>query len=212
MKNVLFIGPPGCGKGTQSANISLQHGYLKLSTGDLLRKISNDDSELGKRVSATLSKGDLLSDEMVNQIVSDFYSKCNKDAKIILDGYPRNLFQAEELDKILSDHGENIDLVFHFMVNDNLLIKRITGRYTCKSCGAIYNSYFCPTTKDQICDHCGSSEFQKRNDDNEEVVKNRLDVYKNITSPLIKFYKNKIREINAEKSADEVYKQIVSYL
>lgn len=212
MINLIFLGPPGCGKGTQASFLASNFGYTKLSTGDLLRKISREKTDLGIKISSILSKGEFISDDMVNQLIIDFYKTCDNKSKIILDGFPRNVVQAQELDKILSSYAEQVKIVFFFKLSDSTLIKRITGRYTCSSCEAIYNSFFCPTKNEGVCDTCGGTDFIKRSDDNEQVVKNRLDVYNNYTTPLLSYYENKLVEIDAEQSADDVYQQIVKHL
>ncbi len=212
MRNLIFLGPPGCGKGTQAKIISSKLGYTKLSTGDLLRIIAQQNTKLGNEVNQTLTRGDLVADEMVNQIIDDFYEKASVADKIVLDGYPRSVDQAKALDAILNKYNAEVNEVFYFNVSDDTLIKRIAGRYTCNNCGKIYNSFFCETRIPGKCDDCGSVSFNKRSDDSKEVVVNRLEVFKSSTEPLLEYYSSKLLNIDAEQSAELVSSNIMKYL
>ena len=211
MKNLIFLGPPGCGKGTQAERIS-KFGYIKLSTGELFREMAKQDTELGKNISKTLTRGDLVSDEMVNQLINDFYYKASDKHNIVLDGYPRNVEQAKVLDSILVKYNAQIDKVFHFAASNDALVKRVTGRYTCNDCGMIYNSSFYASTISGKCDECGSTNLNKRSDDSIKVIQNRLDIFKKSTEPLLVYYEDRLINIDAEQSADLVSKDIMQHL
>jgi adenylate kinase len=211
IKNFVFIGPPGCGKGTQSMLLSTSLGYTRLSTGDLFREIAKKDSDLGKKVKDILAVGDLISDELVNDVIDKFYSEINGSKKIILDGYPRNITQAIELNKILAKHKSEVTEVFYFDISDQVLLKRILGRYTCNNCGKIYNKFFYDTKVNGHCDECNGTDFSKRDDDSKEVLLNRLEVFRKTTKPLLEFYDKKLIKINAEQSAAEVSKQMLKF-
>lgn len=212
MRNLIFLGPPGCGKGTQSAIISTKLGYIKLSTGDLLREIAKNNTDLGQKIHKTLTKGNLVSDEMVNHMIDDFYHKVYAQDKVILDGYPRSVEQAKMLDIILNKHNAEVNEVFYFDVSDETLVKRITGRYTCNNCGTIYNSFFYATSVPGKCDECGSTSFNKRSDDSRDIVINRLKIFKKSTEPLLEYYANKLINIDAEETAEMVSEQIMQYI
>jgi adenylate kinase len=208
MRNVIFLGAPGCGKGTQSKIISSQIGCKKLSTGDLLREIVKENTALSKDIHNTLTKGNLVSDEMVNQMIDDFYRNIEANDCVVLDGYPRSIEQAKALDRILEKYDAKVDEVFYFEMPDENLVKRITGRYTCNNCGKIYNKFFYATSIEGVCDECGSNDFNKRSDDSEEVVINRLEIFKRSTEPLLEYYANKLININAEQTTQLVSEQI----
>lgn len=210
MGNLIFFGPPGCGKGTQAIMLVDKLGYKRISTGDLLRSIAKEDSALGREINTILSNGNLVNDDLVNKLIDDFYNKLELPYKAILDGYPRTIEQAKALDLILKKYNTEVNQVFHFNVVDDILVKRVTGRYTCDDCGAIYNSFFCATKSEYKCDKCGSSRLSKRSDDSEEVVINRLRVFRSATEPLLDYYNKKLISIDAEQSAEEVFEQIVT--
>ncbi len=210
MKNILFFGPPGCGKGTQASALSNATGYLNVSTGSLFRKIVNENSPLGKKIQEIMGSGALVKDELVNQLIEDFYKKSSSAKGIILDGYPRNIDQANALKLVLQQYNAEVDVVFYFNLEESLLIKRITGRYTCSDCGAIYNSYFKNTKKEDECDICHSHKLIRRSDDSEEVSKNRLKVYKEDSKPLLDYYKDKLVTLDASKPQDLLSKEIIN--
>ena len=209
MRNVIFLGPPGCGKGTQSKILSKKLDFLELSTGHLFRNIAKQKSELGIKIQDVLSSGNLVGDDLVDQLVDDFY-KNNSSAKgFILDGYPRNINQAYSLEKILNKYNAKIDKVFYFNLDEDLVVKRILGRYTCGNCGSIYNSFFNNTKLKNICDQCGSEKFNKRSDDSEKIVIERLKVYRNNTKPLLDYYEDKLVSLDAANSKENVFEQLL---
>ncbi|MCT4635601.1 MAG: adenylate kinase [Rickettsiales bacterium] len=212
LKNVVLLGPPGCGKGTQAALLEEKNKYVKVSTGDLLRKIAKQENALAKNIASTLSQGGLVSDEIVNELIEQFYNN-NKDVPgVILDGYPRNVKQAQSLEVILKQYKSVVDVVFYFDLDEEVLVKRITGRYICNDCGEIYNKFFSNDVTINKCGKCHSSNFSQRSDDSEEVVKERLKIYNRSTAPLLEYYKSKLIRIDAEQSVDSISKRIVEYL
>jgi len=213
MKNILFLGPPGSGKGTQASLLADYLNIPTLSSGNMLRHEVNSNSQLGKEISSYIQKGDLVPDEIIVLLIKNFLVQ-NATKGFILDGFPRNINQAQILEEMLSTIEKTIDKVFNFEVSDEVLIKRILGRYSCKNCGTIYNSYFKPTSKIGICDKCGSDQLEYRKDDNEQVLKNRLFVYHQSTFPLIDFYQKKhlLISIEAVKSSLIIFDELKNNL
>ena len=211
-QNIIFLGGPGCGKGTQAELLAENKKYITVSTGDLLRKLVVEKTELGKKIASTLSMGALVSDEIVNDLIDSFYNKNQLADGIILDGYPRTVQQAKSLDLILRKYNINLDKVFFIEVPEDVLLKRITGRYSCVDCGAVYNRFFSDTKKSGECDKCHSVNFNQRSDDTKEVVVNRMKVFKESTLPLIDFYKDKLVKINGKQSANLILESVLSDL
>lgn len=212
MKNVIFLGPPGCGKGTQAALLTAKLDYVKVSTGDLLREMAKQDNDLARKIHDILSQGILVSNEIVNQLIERFYAE-NKNTKgVILDGYPRCLEQAKSLELILKNSNNKVSKVFYFDIAEDILVKRITGRYICNKCGAIYNSFFHNTELPGICDKCHSTDFNKRSDDSKEIIIERLQVFKNLTKPLLEYYSNKLIKVDAEQSVKLILNQVIKSL
>jgi adenylate kinase len=191
MKNLMLLGPPGAGKGTQAKEIAARHGLTQLSTGDMLRASIAAGSEIGKRVKEIMARGELVPDEVVIGIVAERMDAPDCKNGVILDGFPRNLAQAAAFDKVLAARKKKLDVVIELEVDDKLLIKRITGRFTCAKCGAGYHDDFKLPKIKGVCDVCGSTEFTRRADDNEATVTRRLAVYHRETSPLIQYYAGK---------------------
>ena len=206
MKNILFLGPPGSGKGTQAKMLADYLNIPTLSSGDMLRDEVDLGSELGKKIKTYMQSGDLVSDEIIILLIKNFLVQKHLNG-FILDGFPRNINQAYSLEKMFLEIGKSIDKVFNFEVPDDVLIKRILGRYSCKECGSIYNAYFKPTSRLGICDKCNSDKLECRKDDNEQVLKNRLLVYHKSTFPLIDFYQKKhlLISIEAVKSSHIIF-------
>ncbi len=213
MKSILFLGPPGSGKGTQAGLLSEYLRIPTLSSGNMLRHEVSSASQLGEKIKSYIQKGDLVPDEIIILLIKNFLVQ-NSTQGFILDGFPRNINQAQILEEMLSKIGKTIDKVFNFEVSDEVLIKRILGRYSCKNCGSIYNSYFQPTSKIGICDKCGSDQLEYRNDDNEQTLKNRLFIYHQLTFPLIDFYRKKhlLISIEAVKSSFIIFDELKNNL
>jgi len=210
MKHCVFIGAPGSGKGTQAAQLVAEKGCKHISTGDLLRAEIAKGSELGKQVKAVLDAGTLVSDDLVIKLI---HANADLDKNsYIFDGYPRNLVQAETLDREVLKGRPS--LAIYFEIDLQKLISRLTNRRTCKDCGAIYNLVSQAPQKAGICDKCGSTNMVHREDDKEEVIKKRMDVFTQNTQPVLDYYNraNRLMTVNAENSIELLYQQISSRL
>jgi len=186
--NVLLLGPPGAGKGTQAAHIRDSYGLAHLSTGDMLREAVAAGTELGKQAKSVMEQGKLVSDELMIGLVAERIDQPDCAHGFILDGFPRTVKQAEALDALLAERGQKIDAVVEFQVDDGQLVERISGRFTCASCGAGYHDRFKQPKVEGVCDVCGGREFKRRADDKAETVKARLDAYHGQTAPLLPYY------------------------
>ncbi|MFR4985887.1 MAG: adenylate kinase [Lachnospirales bacterium] len=208
MKLVL-IGSPGAGKGTQAKVLSKHFGIAHISTGNLLREETSLKTEIGLKIIDIMNAGKLVSDEIVETLLSNRIKKDDCKNGFILDGYPRNVEQAEGLSAVVG----NIDKVVLISVDDNLIIERMVGRRGCPKCGQMYHIKYNPPKEDGVCSECGS-ELVQRKDDNEETVKNRLSVYHTSTSPIIDYYKNKglLLEISGVGNIDDISKQLIDAL
>jgi len=207
--NIILIGPPGSGKGTQAKLLEERHNMKQLSSGDMLRAAVSEGTEIGQKAKSYMEAGELVPDELVVEIVTDQIEKLG-DTGFILDGFPRNVHQAEVLDRMLDKRGRNIDRVLVVEVSDDLLVDRVAGRYTCANCGEGYHDKFKQPEQDGVCDKCGSTEFIRRPDDNPDTVRNRLAVYHEQTKPLVDYYKEqgKVRVIDGEQPIEEVTKAL----
>ncbi len=206
--NIILVGPPGSGKGTQAFSIKDKYDLEHISTGDLFRDAIKNQTELGKQVSSILEKGELVSDELTLSIVEEAISKVTKNG-YLLDGYPRTVRQAEMLEELNTE----IDAVIYFSINTDLLIERLTGRRICKSCGASFHISFNPPAKEGVCDECGGELYQRK-DDNVESAETRLNEFFDKTLPLIDYYKSqgKLFEVDASLAMNEVTSTINSIL
>lgn len=207
MINVIFLGPPGSGKGTQANMLAAELRIPTISTGEVLRKEVEIESEIGRLAKSYMNSGGLVPDEVVVGIIKNRITQDDCQNGFILDGFPRNMNQAVVLDSMLESLGKKIGVVFNFEVGENILIKRIAGRFSCKKCGAVYNRYFKQPKVEDVCDNCGSEQFESRLDDNESTVKNRLKVYRESTIELIGYYKKKnlLCSVDAVKSVPLVF-------
>ncbi len=211
---LILLGPPGAGKGTQAQRLVEKHGIPQLSTGDMLRAAVKAGSEVGQRAKAVMDAGKLVSDEIVNDIVSERIDADDCAAGFILDGYPRTLAQADALEAMLERKGLALDAVIELKVDDEILVERISGRYTCANCGAGYHDTNRKPKVADVCDNCGSTEFKRRPDDNAETLRTRLQAYYKDTSPLIGYYyaKGKLSTVDGMADIDVVTQQIESVL
>jgi len=203
---LVFLGPPGAGKGTQAKLLSQRMGFLHLSTGDLLREAVKNQTPLGKKAKEYMDRGELVPDELIVQLIEETMPK---DGNVILDGFPRTVNQALALEEMLKGKGEKISKVLFFDVPDEVIIDRLSGRRVCSKCGAVYHVKYNPPKVEGMCDLCGGSLVQ-RDDDKEEVVKKRLEVYRKQTQPLIEFYQDRgiIYKLDAEKGVEELFEEV----
>ena len=211
---LILLGPPGAGKGTQAQRIVEKHGIPQLSTGDMLRAAVTAETDVGKRAKAVMDAGKLVSDEIVNAIVSERIDADDCAKGFILDGYPRTLVQADATEEMLAAKGLELSVVIELRVNDDVLVDRIAGRYTCAKCGAGYHDHNLKPKAEGVCDKCGSTEFKRRADDNPDTVRTRLQSYYKDTSPLIGYYyaKGKLKTVDGMADIDQVTVDIEAIL
>src|SRR3954468_1352583 len=213
MLNIILLGPPGAGKGTQAARLQAERGMVQLSTGDMLREARTSGSPIGQKVKAIMDAGELVSDAIVTALIGERLDGC-ADCGAIFDGFPRTSAQAEALDLLLAERGRKLDHVIELAVDENELVKRITGRFTCAKCGTGYHDSFRPTKAPGVCDVCGSTEFKRRPDDNEQTVRTRMAEYRAKTEPILPYYEGKglVRRVDGMASVDDVAAQIDAIL
>ena len=186
--NIILLGPPGAGKGTQSARLVENHGMKQLSTGDMLRAAVKAQTPVGLKAKAVMDAGELVSDEIVSDLIDAELAALDAGTGVIFDGYPRTEAQAAMLDELLAKHGRSLDYVVELAVDVDALVERITGRFSCASCGALYHDTANPPEKEGVCDNCGSTEFKRRPDDNEATVRTRMEEYRAKTAPILPGY------------------------
>ena len=203
---LILLGPPGAGKGTQARMLEQRFGLVQLSTGDLLRAAVAAGTPAGKQAKAVMEAGDLVSDEIVIAILRDRIAEPDCDKGVILDGFPRTTVQAEALDDLLAETGQRINAAISLEVDDAAMVERISGRYTCATCGEGYHDSFKTPAKAGICDSCGGSDFNRRADDTAETVASRLAAYHAQTAPLIAYYEGKgvLQSIDAMGEIDSI--------
>ena len=211
--NIILLGPPGAGKGTQARHLVETRGMIQLSTGDMLREAKSSGTEMGLKVAAIMDTGKLVTDEIVIGLIEEKLT-AEHGAGFIFDGFPRTLAQADALAALLAKLGQSLHTVIEMRVDDDALVNRITGRFTCGGCGEVYHDEIKPATKVGTCDNCGSTNMVRRADDNEDSLRTRLMEYYKKTSPLIGYYyaKGDLRPVNGLADIGEVKNSIKAIL
>jgi adenylate kinase len=212
--NVILLGPPGAGKGTQAKRLEDRYGLTQLSTGDMLRAERKSGSELGRKAQAIMDAGKLVSDDIIIELIARRIDQLKGGKGFILDGFPRTVPQAEALDRMLAEKGLKLDAVIEMTVDEAALIDRIAGRFSCAKCGASYHDRFNRPRTEGVCDACGAHEFVRRADDRPEAVKIRLEAYRQQTAPILPYYRGKgvLRSVDGMEEIDEVGRQIETIL
>ena len=212
--NIILLGPPGAGKGTQAQRLVDKRGMIQLSTGDMLRETRKADTPLGRQVAEVMDSGALVSDEIVSAMIDAKLASLAPSVGVIFDGYPRTAAQADSLDSILAGRGRKLDRVIELEVNEDALVERIIGRFTCAQCGKGYHDIFEQPKTAGTCDKCGSHEFKRRPDDNEETVRTRMAEYRAKTAPILPIYdaQSLVSRVDGMQSMDEVTKAIETIL
>lgn len=203
---IILLGPPGAGKGTQAALLQDAYGMVQLSTGDILRAAVKEGTEVGKMADEIMKSGKFFPDELMAQILGEHIDQLPADTGIIFDGYPRTERQAELLDELLIPRGRKLDHVIELDVDEDALVERITGRYTCAKCNAGYHDKFKKPKVEGVCDECGSTEFKRRPDDNEETVRTRMAEYRAKTEPILPIYEARglVNKVDGMADIDDV--------
>ena len=212
--NLMLMGLPGAGKGTQAEKIVDEYKIPHISTGDIFRATMKNGTPMGLEAKKFIDKGELVPDEVTNGIVKERLAKDDVNDGYMLDGFPRNMAQAEALDEFGKELGKSLNCVINIHVDPESLMERLTGRYICRDCGATYHKVFNPTKVEGTCDRCGGHEFFQREDDKPETVKNRLDVNIKMNTPLLDFYKKQglLHEVNGNQDIDKVFADIKEIL
>jgi len=209
MQNIILLGPPGAGKGTQAARLQATRGMIQMSTGDMLREARAGGSPIGEKVKAVMDAGELVSDAIVTALIGERLDATGPQGAIF-DGFPRTQAQAEALDILLAERGRVLDFVIELVVDEDELVRRIVGRFTCANCGAPYHDEFKQPAVPGVCDVCGSTEFKRRPDDNEQTVRTRMAEYRAKTAPILPYYEQRglVRRVDGMASVDQVAAQI----
>jgi len=211
--NIILLGPPGAGKGTQAKRLVDERGLIQLSTGDMLRAARTSGTEMGNRVAAVMDAGELVTDEIVIGLIEE-QLKADTGTGFIFDGFPRTLAQADALGDLLARYDRHLDAVIELRVDDEALVERISGRFTCGDCGEVYHDQTNRPAKDGVCDNCGGTDMKRRADDNADSLRTRLMEYYKKTSPLIGYYyaKGKLSSVNGLAEMDKVANSIAAVL
>ncbi|MFI5021836.1 MAG: adenylate kinase [Alphaproteobacteria bacterium] len=212
--NLLLLGPPGSGKGTQAKRLEEKYGLIQLSTGEMLRAAAKAGSEIGKKAEAIMKTGKLVPDEVVIAIIAERIDQPDCKRGFVLDGFPRTTAQAEALDRMLAQKRLTLDHVIELKVDEAVITRRIVGRYNCANCGAGYHDEFQRPTREGVCDVCGGTSFTRRPDDNEATVKARLAVYRANTAPILPYYEQRsvLKRVDGMAPIDQVTKEIEAIL
>jgi adenylate kinase len=212
--DILLLGPPGAGKGTQASRLVEDRQMVQLSTGDMLRAAVKAGTPVGQQAKAVMEAGELVSDAIVTQLIDENLAGLTAEQGVIFDGYPRTLAQAESLDALLDRRERRLDLVIELEVDEDALVDRITGRFTCATCNTPYHDRYKQPVKADTCDVCGSHEFKRRADDNEEAVRTRMAEYRAKTAPILPYYEAKgiVRRVDGMAAVEKVSKAIDAVL
>lgn len=212
--NIILMGLPGAGKGTQAEKIVATYGIPHISTGDMFRAAMQQQTELGLKAKSFMDKGELVPDEVTNGIVKERLQQADTEKGFLLDGFPRTQAQAEALDKIMQDLNRSIDAVINIEVNPEILMQRLTGRIICRNCGSTYHKTNNPPKVEGTCDRCGSHEFYQREDDKPETVENRIQINIEQSKPILNYYKAKgiLRNVDGESGIDNLFQTIQSIM
>ena len=212
--NIILLGPPGAGKGTQASRLEQERGMVQVSTGDMLREAVKADTEIGRLADQIMKAGKLFPDDLMSQILGARLDQPDTERGVIFDGYPRTLAQAEALDRLLGERGRRLRYVIELVVDEDALVDRITGRFTCAQCGEGYHDRYKLPRIPTLCDVCGSEEFRRRADDNEEAVRTRMAEYRAKTQPILPFYEAKgiVRRVDGMLPIPQVSAEIEAIL
>jgi len=212
--NIILLGPPGAGKGTQAQRLVARRAMVQLSTGDMLRAAVKAGTPVGLKAKAVMDAGELVSDEIVSGIIGEALDQLPPETGVIFDGYPRTAAQAESLDALLAERGRHLDHVVELEVDEDALVDRITGRFTCAGCGEGYHDRYKQPSVEGVCDRCGGTEFKRRPDDNEETVRTRMAEYRAKTAPILPIYEARgiVSRVDGMADIDDVSEAIETVL